>query len=679
MKKIVSLLLTLALVLGTITTALAVPADVIGTEYEDVATKLGALGLMIGDEGGFRPNDSITRAEFATVVVRALGLEAAAKFSTSPTKFTDVTEAHQWAWGYINVATEQGVIIGYGDGKFGPMDPVTYEQAITMLVRALGYEPAVVGGYPAGYLAKAAELDITDGVKVVAGAGAPRGAVAQMLDNSLEVKLMERVTFGDEKKFEAVDKTILEDKLGVEIVEGEVKKVDLDDNKIKIDSTEYKAAEGVLVQGLEGVDVIAWKFNKEIVYIELDSSVIFDYIEAVDTTNKTVDLKLADDTFEYDDSVAPEVGYAKIIMDDDVVVAVEKYDITLRGFVDEVNEDSEYLDYINPNGDVRKVRYDKDDVIVIIDHELAEVGDIKEGALLFASADAKVLVVSTETVEGTFERSRSNEVNIGGDYYDAVALGSRYYSTNGGEKYALGDANKLNDLLGEEVVAYVDYKGDVLFIAGEVEESTSKVIVLAYTDATDVGFDKQFKALTSDGEKVTYTIDPSKTVTVEEKKVYELELNEDGEVVAAVEKVDLADPAADVASVDEDKDILKAGATYYITDKTVFFNVEDYLATGGKIDDVEIVDWADIEGAEDVTGLDVIVFADEKSNAGVVVIKAGLDSIGANDLYVAYVLDDPATVSKDEVELKLDNGTEVVYVVFDKDDVVGVAKEDVIT
>jgi hypothetical protein len=688
MKKLLALVLTLAMVLGTFGYAAAVPADVVGTEYEEAATKLGALGVMIGDDAGFRPNDAITRAEFSVLVVRALGLEAAAKFSTSPTKFADVTDAYSWAWGYINVAVEQGVIKGYSETAFGPGDPVTYEQAITMIVRALGYEPAVVGGYPAGYLAKAAELDITDDVTVVTGAGAPRGAVAQMLANALEVDLMERKSFGDEAVYETVNKTLLEDKIGVEVIEGTVKSVNMEDSKLRIDTTQYTAAEGVLVQGLEDAEVVAWKLDKKIVYIELDSSVVFDYIEAVDAAEKTVDLKLADDTFEYDMAAAPSLGFAKIVMDDDdVIVKVDTYVINLRGFVDEVNEDSEYVDYVNPAGDVRKLRYDEDDVQVVIDGKLARVADIEEGSLLFSTADATVLVVSTEVIEGEFARSRDKEVNIDGKYYDAEAHSARYYSTDGGEEYERGDTDMLNDLLGEDVVAYVDYKGDVLFIAGDVEESTTEVIVLAYTDARVVGFDKQFKALTSTGEKVTYTLDDDKLV-VNADTIYKLELDEDG-YVTDVEELVVLGAGNDVKAVDDKKDTIKvdeggSDKVYYVTGSTVFFNVEDYLADGGAgkgdIDDVTVVDWADIEDADYLLGFKVIVKANSKSNARAVAITDGYDSISSEDVYFAYVTAAPAAVSKDEVELKLDNGVETVYVVFDKDDVdnAGVVKENIV-
>ena len=100
---------------------------------------------------------------------------------------------------YINVAVDVGVINGYPDGTFLPENQVTFAEAIKMIVAALGYTPKAeaMGGYPGGYLAVAAEEEITDGVNVVGTLSANRGAVAMMVDNALDVYLMEQVSYGD--------------------------------------------------------------------------------------------------------------------------------------------------------------------------------------------------------------------------------------------------------------------------------------------------------------------------------------------------------------------------------------------------------------------------------------------------------------------------------------------------
>ena len=96
---------------------LALAPDLEGTKYEEAAELLGALGIMVGDaeDGNFRPDDSILRSEMAKVAVYAVGLEDVAKSSMQATRFPDVVSDH-WANGPINVADQQGMVIGDDTG-----------------------------------------------------------------------------------------------------------------------------------------------------------------------------------------------------------------------------------------------------------------------------------------------------------------------------------------------------------------------------------------------------------------------------------------------------------------------------------------------------------------------------------------------------------------------------------
>lgn len=217
-KKVLSIVLVLIMAIGIVTPANAfeISEDVAGTTYEEAATVLGALGIMIGDEGGFRPNDTVTRAEFAKIAIHALGLEDVAESSKGISKFPDVGIDH-WANGYINIATAQKLVIGHDTGLFAPEDVITYQEAVTILIRVLGHEPAALakGGYPTGYLVQGNNIGLTKKASAEAGVGASRGITAQLTFNALTVKLMEQVGYGDDAKYQEVDKTLLKDKLGV--------------------------------------------------------------------------------------------------------------------------------------------------------------------------------------------------------------------------------------------------------------------------------------------------------------------------------------------------------------------------------------------------------------------------------------------------------------------------------
>lgn len=161
--------------------------------YEAVET-LSKLNIFTGyEDGTFKPEDTVTRAEMAALIARIQGYEETAKANAN-TIFTDVP-SENWASGYIAQATNQGILNGYGDGTFGPDDQVTYEQAVKMIMSTLGYKPYAEnnGGYPTGYLAAAQKYSVTKNVaNAVVGTGANRGTIAQLLNNAIDTPLMEQ-------------------------------------------------------------------------------------------------------------------------------------------------------------------------------------------------------------------------------------------------------------------------------------------------------------------------------------------------------------------------------------------------------------------------------------------------------------------------------------------------------
>ena len=207
------------------TSRITLAPDIAGTEYEEAAELLGALGIMVGDaeSGAFRPADPIIRSEMAKVAVYSVGLEDIAKSSAGATKFPDVPADH-WATGAINVADQQGMVIGDDVGTYRPDDNVLLQEAVTIIVRALGYEPAAEerGGYPTGYMYTASSNQLLRGIGGTATEPATRGDIAQLIFNALTVNLMEQVGYGTNATYEVVDKTLLYDRLNVEKGYGQI-------------------------------------------------------------------------------------------------------------------------------------------------------------------------------------------------------------------------------------------------------------------------------------------------------------------------------------------------------------------------------------------------------------------------------------------------------------------------
>lgn len=157
MKRILNILLSVLIVTGTaIPNAMAEGTKYTDYEVEDNAYFADSFGLMSGyDDGSFRPNNPITRAEFAKSIMKAAEI---AYPETQPAAicFTDLDETH-WAYNDIAKAVSLGIINGFEDGSFHPNENVTYEQAVAMIFNLLGYKPVaeLYGGYPNAYISLA--------------------------------------------------------------------------------------------------------------------------------------------------------------------------------------------------------------------------------------------------------------------------------------------------------------------------------------------------------------------------------------------------------------------------------------------------------------------------------------------------------------------------------------------
>ncbi len=188
MRRLLSVLLGLSLVLGSFGLAFsAVPADVADTEYEEAVSVLMTLGIIDGyPDGTFRPENTITRAELAKLLIAALEMDDEA-IRLYASGLSDVST--HWAKGYVGYADKLDIVVGYPDKSFRPQNPVSYDEAITMIVRALGYTAEDVGEvWPTNYVEKGTELGILSGI-TGGSQGANRGDIAIMLHRAMKLAI----------------------------------------------------------------------------------------------------------------------------------------------------------------------------------------------------------------------------------------------------------------------------------------------------------------------------------------------------------------------------------------------------------------------------------------------------------------------------------------------------------
>ena len=146
MKKLLALVLALVMTLGLATVGTnAAYADQDDINYEEAVAVMSAIGVLAGDETGFRPADTLKRSEGAKIVAYLMvGNTTAEALQGTGTKYTDLPANH-WASGYMEYLSSAGVMGGIGDGKIDPDGQLTATAFAKMLLVALGYDAEVEG------------------------------------------------------------------------------------------------------------------------------------------------------------------------------------------------------------------------------------------------------------------------------------------------------------------------------------------------------------------------------------------------------------------------------------------------------------------------------------------------------------------------------------------------------
>ncbi len=169
-RKLSAILVALCLVvtLLPVSAAAAAYTDTEGHWAASSIDRWSDFGMIQGSNGQFNPNGTLTRAHMATMLCRLLNLPAAGNYG-----FLDVN-ADDWFADAVNRCAAAGIMLG-NNGYANPNDPITREQALVMLCRALGLEEGdesvledfadadLVAPYARGYLAALVDAGILKG------------------------------------------------------------------------------------------------------------------------------------------------------------------------------------------------------------------------------------------------------------------------------------------------------------------------------------------------------------------------------------------------------------------------------------------------------------------------------------------------------------------------------------
>lgn len=174
--------------------ALAVFPDVTDPAVSEAVEVLRQLEVINGrPDGTFDPQGTFTRGEFCKMALTILGRAEERQLYAGRVIFSDVTASH-WALGWINAAAAvkedvTPLVRGKGDGRFCPDDTITAGEAVTILLRCLGYSDKDVGGdggaWYAGAMVRARSIELLEGLEGLDGSDTLTRAQAALLFENL--------------------------------------------------------------------------------------------------------------------------------------------------------------------------------------------------------------------------------------------------------------------------------------------------------------------------------------------------------------------------------------------------------------------------------------------------------------------------------------------------------------
>lgn len=199
LRVLKKLLITLIFILAMINCAYAAEFSDVSSEHKnyDAIMKLSQQKILNGyEDGSFKPDNNLTRAEFCVIIARMKGYVKYSGVFDKELPFTDVDKEY-WAEDYIKYVYNLGIINGMGDGTFLPAGSVTYEQAIKMIVCFTGIEvkedTSPSAKWYTKYLVAAQEHNLCENVLVKVTESAPRCDVVQMFYNVMNSSYEEEI------------------------------------------------------------------------------------------------------------------------------------------------------------------------------------------------------------------------------------------------------------------------------------------------------------------------------------------------------------------------------------------------------------------------------------------------------------------------------------------------------
>ena len=531
LKKVLALVLAFACAFTMFAGAAFTDSADIKVDTEVVDT-LVSLGVVNGyDDGSFKPNGTVTRAEMAKMIyVLRTGNSDASAYNDDKTSFTDI--GSHWARGYIKYCKSLGIIAGKSNTKFAPNDKVTAQEAAKMLLVTLGYNADKAGLVGTGWASKtnalADEAGLLEDVNTSFTSACPRQYAAQLIYNAIDAKtvVLRDGTYIDESATGHPNKTVGEKYMGL------------------------SKAEGVLVaSGKTGINGLSTAKEDSLAVNTAMTSNHFAYTADVTFTKVAKDYTaLLGQVVKvlYKDGDKSKV-YGVFATDDNNVLAGNSADLEKRT--------------------ATKVKFDGTEYDVATSNTLVTVNGVKKNVTLAAAADQYKNTAATFSLVDNDDDDKYDVLTIVAPSVEKVTY-SGSTSITAGKSYKYADENIADGIKKDDYVAIVDKTAtkDGKYNITKAETVTGKVEAIKGTDVKING--TWYKQATGADIEDTYSLNDTFTLAVVNGFVYHAEQGDDAisnDKVVLITKADNAQDAGIDAGTQKVKALFADGTEKQIT------------------------------------------------------------------------------------------------------------------
>ncbi len=488
-NKIIAFILSVIFIFSINVTGFAAEEETATFEpglHAEALNMLSSLGIT--DELIFDADTSVyvTRGEFAKLAALLGAIPPLESFEDT---FSDVSDEHDFA-NYIYAMKNAGYMSGVSAELFLPDEPVYFEQAVSVLVKLLGYgDLAIVkGGYPAGFISIATQNDLFDGIEPTIGAPLLKADLLVLLKNTALCEVLLPVVYGSSVEYqtqEGVDLLAYNHKIyhGTGIVEADaiytMTQERALEGKVVIDGYTYIKADDDVLKNYVGRKVeffykgtgnqktiyYAAKYNVKEIFFVADGSLSFDLASRTYTfeDEKTYTYRIGNNykviynTAELypitEDRMLPASGTVTLINNDEdsvyeVIIVDEYINIVAGAYNESLDKVDDLLD------STRTIRFKDYESYSLINSKGAATAKskIKQNDIIefYESADGKAFtaIVTTSGLEVTFD-AMDNQYLYSGDQKYGIAADIR---------------ENINSItLGNKYVVYENSKGELVY------------------------------------------------------------------------------------------------------------------------------------------------------------------------------------------------------------------------